>query len=73
MRLTEFSTGFLALRAMESAVAIRLALKLGNHGLGWSEYPLQELPVVQSVELTGVVKLADFARIDALSIHELVE
>ena len=73
MRLAELGAGFLALRAMERAVAMRLALKLGNHGLGWSEHPLQELPVVQSVELHGVVKLADFARIDALSIHELVE
>ena len=73
MRLAELGAGFLALRAMESAVTMRLALKLGNHGLGWSEHPLQELPVVQSVELHGVVKLADFAGIDALSIHELVE
>jgi hypothetical protein len=73
MRLAEFSSGFLALGAMKSAVAMRLALKLGNHSLGWSEHPLQELPVVQSVEFHGVVQLADLTGINALSIHELVE
>lgn len=73
MRLAKFGTGFLTLCAMKSTVAIRLPLELGNHGFGRSEHPLQELPVVQSVKLHSVVQLADFAWINTLSIHELIE